>query len=331
MTMRTSETPIKTKRPIGVLLAVMAITASVLALLLWFVTALRGLTDIFRLMTRLCHHIFSQCLGYLAIGRMALLWAAGLTLLFGLLYATFRAVTTLIRSRRALNRLPLKNKKAGLVLIDDSTMTTAFTHGIIHPRIYISKGLMDNLDGPELRAVFHHELCHKKNRDPLRFFLLSILKDVLFFIPLAAHASRLIIDNQEKLADNMAVSSMREPFSIAGALVKVADTVSIRPVEMASILGRRGNLEERIGRLLGEKGGIKGKKRPGAGAILMSFFIPAFLLISFALPLKQGIPSKMSCTMTHCSTEKPTPDKNCRIHCDKTNSIQRPTPLKALP
>ncbi len=326
-----AENPQKTNKPIGMLLAVVALTGAIFGLILWSLTALEGLADIVRIMTRLCEGIFSQCLGYVALGRMTLLWGLGLTLLSGLAFAGFRAVSTLIRSRRALNRLPLKNKKAELVLIKDSTIATAFTHGIIHPRIYISRGLMKGLDSTELRAVFHHELCHKKNRDPLRFFLLSILKDILFFIPLASHASGHIRDKQEKRADDMAVSYMREPFSIAGALLKLADTVSIHPVEMASILGRHGSVEERIGRLLGEKARTKDGTRPGRGAILASFLIPVFMLISLALPLKQGLPSRMSCTMTHCSNQRPKPEKNCRIHCDKTDRIQRPSPLKTLP
>jgi len=329
--MRILDTPAKANEPVGVLLAVVALMSVVFALIVWVLTSLEGLADIVRVMTRLCEGIFSQCLGYVAIGRMALLWTVGLTLLSGLIFAVYRAVATLIKSRRAINRLPLKNKKADLVLIEDSAVSTAFTHGIIHPRIYISRGLIQGLESPELRAVFHHELSHKKNRDPLRFFLLSMLKDILFFIPLAAHASRHIRDNQEKRADDMAVSYMREPFSIAGALIKLTDKISIAPIETVSILGRHIDLKERIHRLLGEDDFTKSKKGPGVGAVLVSLILPLFMLISLAMPLKQGLSSRMSCTMAHCSSQRPKPEKNCRIHCDKTTRIQRPAPLMPLP
>jgi beta-lactamase regulating signal transducer with metallopeptidase domain len=326
------EAQVKTKKPHGILLGVTALTGGIFALLVWAFTSIEGLARIFRIMTRLCQGIFSQCLGYAAIVRMTLLWSVGLTLLTGLVYATAKAAITLFRTRRALARLPLKNRGANVVLIDDPAVSTAFTHGIFRPRIYISRGLIQELDGQELRAVFHHELSHKKNRDPLRFFLLSILKDILFFIPLAAYVSRQIRENQERRADDMAVTRMREPFSIAGALLKLAGTFSMRPVEMASILGSHGFVEERIQRLLGEKVSKRRGKGPGRGAILASFLMPAIMLTSLALPLKQGMPSShTTCTMTHCSSEKPRPEKNCRIHCDKTTRIQKPAPPKPLP
>jgi len=332
--MNTQNSPAKTTRPHGILLSVVALTAVVVSLILWTLSSIEGIADIVRVMTRLCEGIFNQCLGYATLGRMALLWTVGLTLLTGLAVASFRAAATLIRSKRAIDRLPLKNKKANLVLIDDRNIATAFTHGIIRPRIYISRGLMAGLGHQELRAVLHHELSHKKNRDPLRFFLLSILRDILFFIPLASHAARNIRDRQERRADDMAVTHMREPFSIAGALVKLSSGFNAHTAEMASILGAHGAVEERVRRLLGEKDGAgKGKERkgPGTGAIVTSLLIPVFMLISLAMPLKGGMPARMSCTMTHCSNQKPRPEKNCRIHCDKTIRIQKPAPPKPLP
>ncbi len=329
---RISATQIKTQKPLGILLVVVALTAASFALLVWAFTSIEGLASIFRIMTRLCQGIFSQCLGYAAIIRMTPLWSVGLTLLLGLIFATIKAVVTLFKTRKALRRLPLKNKGTNLVLIDDTSIATAFTHGIIRPRIYISRGLIQDLNGPELHAVFHHELSHKNNRDPLRFFLLTILKDILFFIPLTAYVSRHIRETQERRADDMAVSRMREPFSIAGALLKLAGTFSQRPVEMASILGSHGAVEERIQRLLGEKVIKKNGKRPGRGAILASFLMPAIMLTSLALPLKEGMPSShRTCTMAHCSSDKPRPEKNCRIHCDKTTRLQKPAAPKTLP
>ncbi len=319
----------KTNIPVGLFFSAGAVTALVFAVALWSVGTS---TDLVNATVRLCHGVFSQCLGYVGLVHLTLFWAGGLTLLSGLIFAAFRAIITLIGSRRALKRLPLKNQGAELVFIKDSAMATAFTHGIFHPRVYISKGLMDSLTGAELRAVFFHELCHKKNRDPLRFFLLSILRDTFFFIPLAGHALRLLIDRQEKRADDSVVWHMSEPLSIAGALLKLLASTSVSPAETASILGHRGSVEERIRRLLGEKEGAKTKKGPGSGALLVSIIIPLFMLISLAMPLKQGLPMKIStCTTSHCSESKIKPDRDCRIHCDKKSLIGKPAPLKPLP
>jgi len=329
---KTSEQQVKTRKPHGILLGVTALTAAIMTLLVWAITSLESLASAFVFMTRLCQGIFSQCLGYAAMGRMTLFWAAGLTLLAGLGFAVVKAFVTLYKARRALGRLPLKHKGASVVLIDDADIATAFTQGIIRPRIYISRGLIKGLGSTELRAVFLHELSHKKNRDPLRFFLLSILRDMLFFIPLAAYLSRKIREKQEQRADDMAVARMREPFSIAGALIKLAGTLPLRPVETASILGAHGAVEERIRRLLGEKIRKNNTLRPSTGAVLASLVTLSLILTSLALPLKQGLPtSRTTCAMVHCTSDKPRPEKNCRIHCDKTTRIHKPAPPKPLP
>ncbi len=330
MVSQISQNHIKIKKPHGILLGVTLLVGAVVALLAWALSSIEGLARIFSIMTRLCQGILSQCLGYAALLRMVLLWGVGLTLLAGMVFAGTRAVFTLLKARKALKRLPLR-KGENLVLIDDATIATAFTHGIIRPRIYISRGLLRNLERAELHAVFHHELSHKKNRDPLRFFLLSLFRDILFFIPLATHVYGRIKDEQEMRADDMAVAHMREPLSIAGALVKLAGTLSPPTLQTASILGAQGSVEGRIRRLLGEKAERR-ERGPGKGAVLASVILPAIILTSLALPIKQGMPSAhRTCTMAHCSNEKPRPEKNCRIHCDKTTRILRPTPPKPLP
>jgi len=319
-------------RPLALFFAAAAAAAIVPVLVLWSLTASVG---IIHAMTNLCHGVFSQCLGYSGIAHLGLLWAGGLTLFSGVIFAAFRAAFTIISSRRALKKLPLKFKGAGVVLINDSAMATAFTHGMVHPRIYISKGLMERLNSEELRAVFFHELCHKKSRDPLRFFLLAILKDIFFFIPLAGHGFRLIKKRQEERADDCAVSSMREPLSIAGALLKLlGQGAAPRPARLSSyILGNRSEPQDRISRLLGEEVKTKGTKNGlGPGALALSIILPLVMLISLSMPLKQGQPLRIStCTTSHCAGMKEKPDKDCRIHCEKTDRIKKPAPPRPLP
>lgn len=316
----------------GVLLPAMAVAVVFVSFILWIFSAAPVFIAFASSVIELCHGLFNRCLGYVAFARMAFFWAGGLILLSGLVFAACRAAATLFRSYRAIRRLPLKNKGANVVLIEDRTISAAFTHGIIRPRIYISRGLMESLDCRELRAVLHHELCHKKNCDPLRFFLLSILKDIFFFIPLASYLYGLIGDRQEKKADDRAVSSMCEPLSIAGALVKLAREGAPRPVETASILGRKGHMEGRIKRLIGEESAARSALRPRGSAILVSFILPVFMLISLAMPLKDSMPPRIStCTTSHCSKHKAKPDKHCHTHCEKTAPMGKTTPLKTLP
>lgn len=323
---------IKTILVKGVLLSALAVVAVFVATSIWFAAAAPFFIGLLSSLSALCHGLFTQCLGYIDLGRIVFYWAGGGLLLSGFVFALIRAAATLLRSAGAIKRLPLSNRGESLVLIQDRTISTAFTHGIIRPRIYISRGLMDTLDGAQLRAVFHHELAHKKNRDPLRFFLLSILKDVFFFIPVAAYLYGLMGERQEKKADDVAVSAMREPYSIAGALLKLAEAGTLAPAKTASILGRQpGVVEDRIRRLLGEEKPAAAGKGLRGGAILCSLIIPVFMLISLAMPLKNAMTPRVStCTTSHCAAHQQSPEQNCHTHCDKADRLEKRTSLKSI-
>ena len=330
------------------LLLMLAALAGLVATLV--LRAVLGLSWIARsvvLMRALCEGVLSRCLGYAAFWRVSLAWAGAFILLGGLVLAAVRASLSVLRTRRALARLPVGRRRGPLVLIDDSSLALAFTHGLLRPRVYITRGLIRTLERDELRAVILHEMAHREACDPLRFFLLSILGDLLFFVPAVSELASAMRQRQERLADDLAAAAMREPFSIASALVKLAGRPSTRLADSAPILGRRGReVEDRVRRLMGEggRGGAEEKAalirrgRPGQRwwqgswprALLANAALPLFVLISLSMPVRQGLPMKMGCTMGHCLSRKPRPEKNCRIHCDKTTRITRPTPLKPL-
>lgn len=309
----------------------MVLAALFTAFIIWLLAVTPVFIGLMASIAELCHGLFTKCLGLAALARMAFLWAGGLMLLSGLVFASLRAALVLLKSRRAVKRLPVKDRKANLRLIEDRALYTAFTHGIIRPRIYISRGLMESLGAGELRAVLHHELSHKKNRDTLRFFLLSILKDAFFFIPLGAYLYGRVRDRQEQKADDEAASSMDEPFSIAGALVKLAGTAAARPLETASILGRGGEVEDRVRRLVGEEPLLNTWKGLRIGTVLVSLIVPLFMLISLAMPLKAALGTSIStCATSRCVAHKGTPDKHCHTHCEKTGRLKKSPPLKTL-
>ncbi len=100
----------------------------------------------------------------------------------------------------------------------------AFTWGVFRPRIYLSQGLIDALSPAELQAVFLHEDAHRRRRDPLRRLLLTLLSDVLFYLPVLVRACRRLIESQEIRADRavwMDDPSRRRP--LASALAKLID------------------------------------------------------------------------------------------------------------
>lgn len=260
-----------------------------------------------------CQSLFLQCLKYLLIIKTFFLWSGFVVLSTWFLYAVFKAFFTLFKANRQIKKLPL-SCYGGIVVIKDDKLKTAFTHGLLRPKIYISAGLINSLDKSELKAVYLHELHHKNRKDPLRFFILSIVKDTFFYIPVKGFIERIIHARIEAKADDAAVMEMKEPLSLAAALLKIAgfnkDMFMLQPASINGI----GSVENRIRRLVDEK--EEKVKPPSAKAVITSIFISGFLMLSLAFPLFASFPDGGRCDANHCDIHAIKPVKECHNHCE---------------
>lgn len=70
------------------------------------------------------------------------------------------------------------------VCISDLNIPNAFAfgRGVSDGRVCVTRGIMDLLNGEELKAVIGHELGHIKNRDVLTITLLSVIPMILYRI-----------------------------------------------------------------------------------------------------------------------------------------------------
>ncbi|WP_017437689.1 M56 family metallopeptidase [Saccharococcus caldoxylosilyticus] len=102
----------------------------------------------------------------------------------------------------------------------------AVTMGFLNPKIILSTGLFNLLDKNELEAVIYHELYHKKHRDPLKIFLLSLFASIMWYIPILKwfHQKYKII--REVLADHYAINRQGTPVDLGSALLKMLKTVN---------------------------------------------------------------------------------------------------------
>ena len=79
-------------------------------------------------------------------------------------------------------------RRAGIpvprVCISDLNIPNAFAfgRGVRDGRVCVTRGIMDLLNGEELKAVIGHELGHIKNRDVLTITLLSVIPMILYRI-----------------------------------------------------------------------------------------------------------------------------------------------------
>jgi Zn-dependent protease with chaperone function len=289
---------------------------------LWLAAGLTGLLGLTEGVVTFCQSIFVKCLAYSHMATVGFLWFGATTFFVGLVRGLYKSFTGIQSAHRAVKNLPVKATAGRVVLIDDTIHRVAFTHGLIRPRIFISRGLIRGLTHDELVGVFLHELHHTRGLDPLKFFLVNLLKETFFYIPLLSHFSEYVRERGEGEADRSAAERMAGPLSLASALVKVARDSSVAPTYAATALtgvsgakgAGAGRVEARIRRLI--DGGGLDLPRPGKRAVAASFLVTAFLLLSFTLPLNAGVHAIEECTTEHCSTHTDRLGADCKTHCE---------------
>jgi beta-lactamase regulating signal transducer with metallopeptidase domain len=121
----------------------------------------------------------------------------------------------------------------------------SFCYWFLRPRICLSTGLVDRLDGEELRAVLHHERYHLRQRDPLRQVVARYFAAGLYVVPVVDELLAFNMLQKEIEADQEAVRASGDVRSLASALYKLlpdADDVSLGllvPVSSLSVTEAR--------------------------------------------------------------------------------------------
>lgn len=283
--------------------------------LAWAALGLPALLSLTYGVTEFCQSLLVRCVEYSSILKIAFLWAGFLTLSAGLVYGLARGGVNLFRTLRAVKRLPLARSDGSVVLIRNASRA-AFTHGFLNPRIYISTGLLESLEGAEKKAVFLHELHHRRRRDPLKFFLLNLLKDSFFYIPAVRHLAATAIARGEHEADR--AGACAGPLCLASALVKVASFNRAAAVNMqASITGGAGSVKARVERLI-EGTGFK-YSPPPARTVAVSVLAALLLSTSLMLPLLGSSSAAAECTTDHCAMHLDKLGNDCKTHCGATS------------
>jgi Zn-dependent protease with chaperone function len=102
-----------------------------------------------------------------------------------------------------------------------SEQSLAFTMGIRSPSIVLSTSLINLLEEEELKAVIEHERFHQNNRDPLLIFILQIIAQSLWFIPLTKWCYENYKIICEILADEYAIKHTGSQLGLGSALLKL--------------------------------------------------------------------------------------------------------------
>lgn len=102
----------------------------------------------------------------------------------------------------------------------NTSRPAAFVSGLLRPKIYVTRSLIQNLDAGELRGVVLHEQHHRRTWAPLRALALESWQRVLEWLPPARRALETRLATLEIEADAAAIAGGTEPATLASALVK---------------------------------------------------------------------------------------------------------------
>lgn len=197
-------------------------------------------------------------------------------------------------------------------------ISVAFTMGLLNPEIYISTGLYRSLNEEEIKSVIAHEVHHVKERDPFKIVVLRFIEDIFFFIPILKHLLRRFEEAMEKSADDFAMVTGGNEFSLASALLKVKKSGGrIIPVATFADIDSEGLIESRVLRLIEPN---KDKKRIIPRGVLTTTALLYLALLVSAFTFPESLFTKRTGECLHSEKgqfcTKMTPEE-CRKHCEQ--------------
>ncbi|RJR28098.1 M56 family peptidase [Candidatus Microgenomates bacterium] len=134
-----------------------------------------------------------------------------------------------------------------------NTKLTAYTIGLLRPKIIVSKALTVKLSQNQLEAVVLHELYHLRNHHVLWLLLSRLISSLFFFIPLIEYFARQLKTEFELAADAFVVEKQKTKDHLCGSLalnIQYAGSViphfATSPIEkrVESLIGNKITLEK---------------------------------------------------------------------------------------
>jgi hypothetical protein len=177
-----------------------------------------------------------------------------------LLLAVVGAAREAVAARRLQCRLRAVTERStgrgDVVVIDDGRLL-AFCAGLVRPRVYISRAVIERLDERAVAAVLAHERHHARRRDPLRLATRQVLSQALFFVPglSALHRRQELLS--ELAADAWAIDCAPQGrASLAQAMLCFDESGAVDPRRADHLLGELARWSLPLGLLAAASGAI---------------------------------------------------------------------------
>ncbi|MDI7250331.1 MAG: M56 family metallopeptidase, partial [Bacillota bacterium] len=166
------------------------------------------------------------------------------------------------------------------VMVVPRPLSQAFTAGIMHPVVILSRPLVEQLDPEELEAVLAHELAHVRTGDHWKKWLAATVRDILLFTGLSPLPFRRLQSETEAMADAASARVTGKPLALAAALLKgyrlgaAGSWWRHLALDNFSPLSGAGEVQRRVEALL--QGSARSGRRAGKGRWL----VPAVWLLT---------------------------------------------------
>ncbi len=159
----------------------------------------------------------------------------------------------------------------------------ALTHGLVRPRVLLSRGAVETLTRSELHAVLAHEANHVRRRDPLRLLAAEIASSAFLIFPLVRDFARHFVVATELAADRAAVAAAGRR-ALAAGLIKFIETPRHLTVPALAL---ESTSDERVAALLRPADFVHSVALSRAsvhGTLVSAIGIAVILGVLFALP-----------------------------------------------
>ncbi len=118
----------------------------------------------------------------------------------------------------AIQSIPVNRPE--LFIIEDDEPLLYSTSGT-NPAVFLSTGLINTLDRDHLQAALAHEIAHIMWRKSLLVWFIFFARILMFFNPVILVEFRRIVQEEEKICDDMAVSLTQKPLALADTLKRL--------------------------------------------------------------------------------------------------------------
>lgn len=237
-----------------------------------------------------------------------------------------------IIARRKQELSPKLQRAAHLAALDnsvveiDSDMPLVFCFGFLKPRICVSSLLVKNLQKIELVAVLTHERKHLVDREPFKQFVIKILSNTLFFIPLLKDLSLQYLALSELAADREATNDFKDKAPLTRALYKTMRMKEVFAIKNNLAVSFFTPTAERVNKLMDND--YEPHYRIFNFRLLISiiFIIFSFAMVGFAdSSTTEVLQSGTSiCPVKELSTEKTCQSLDKKVKCEMGYSLNDP-------